>query len=79
MFGRVAIRLGIGPHSSVCFIFPTLFIFITYSIEGIQALAHISRSVLYTFAVYKAISLHTCVVMATKPVHRLQIRPEVHN
>jgi len=36
---------------------------------------------LYAFAAYKAISLHTCGnnVTATKPVHRLQIRPTVHN
>ena len=44
------------------------------AIQRIQALADISRSVLYAFAVYKAISLRTCVVIATKPVHRLQIR-----
>jgi len=44
--------------------------------------ADISRSALYAFAVYKAISLHrayVCVVIATKPVHRFQIRPIVHN
>ena len=47
--------------------------------EPVQALADISRSALYAFAVYKAIRLHTCVVIATKPVHRLQIRPKVHS
>jgi len=49
------------------------------AIERAQALADISRLALYAFAVYKAISLHTCMVIATKPVHRLQIRPIVHN
>jgi len=37
--------------------------------QTVQALADISRSALYAFAVYKAISLRTCVVIATKPVH----------
>jgi len=51
------------------------------TIERLQALADISRSALYTFAVYKAIILHKCVVIATKPVNRLQIRPSpmLHN
>jgi len=49
------------------------------AIERVQALADISRSALYAFAVYKAISLHTCIVIATKPVHRLQIHPIMHN
>jgi len=49
------------------------------AIERVQALADISPSALYAFAVYKAISLHTCVVIATKPVHRLQIRPILYN
>jgi len=31
-------------------------------IERVQALADISRSALYAIAVYKAISLHTCVL-----------------
>jgi len=47
--------------------------------EREQAHADISRSALYAFAVYiavyMAISLH--VVIATKPVHRLQISPIV--
>ena len=47
--------------------------------ERVQTLADISGAALYAFAVYKAISLHTFVVIATKPVHRLQIRPKVHN
>ena len=47
------------------------------SIERVQTLADISRSALYAFAVYKAISLHTCVVIATKPVHRLH-RLQIH-
>ena len=38
---------------------------------------------LYAFAVYKAMSLqkltYEYVVIATKPVHRVQIRPIVHN
>jgi len=41
------------------------------AIERVQALADISRSTLYAFAVYKAI-------LPTKPVHLLQIRPIVH-
>jgi len=43
----------------------------------VQALADISRSALYLLAVYKLASVY--VVTATKPVHRLQIRPIVHN
>jgi len=31
-------------------------------IERVQALANISRSALYAFAMYKAISLHTCML-----------------
>jgi len=45
----------------------------------VQALADISHSALYALAVYKSISLHMCVVIATKPVHRLQIRQTVYN
>jgi len=40
-----------------------------------HAHADISRSTLYAFAVYKAMY----VVIATKPVHRLQIRLIVHH
>jgi len=46
------------------------------AIERVQALADIWRSAPYAFAVYKkAISLHTWVVIATKPVRR----PTVHS
>jgi len=49
-------------------------------IERVQALDDISRSALYAFAVCKAtMCTYVCVVIATKPVHRLQIRPPVHN
>jgi len=47
--------------------------------ERIQALADISCSALYAFAVYKAGSLHVCVVIAMKPAYPLQICPIVHN
>ena len=43
----------------------------TTGIQRVQALADILRSPLYAFAAY--------VVTTTKPVHRLQIRPIVHN
>jgi len=48
------------------------------AIEQAQALGDISHSQLYAFAVYKTIS-NVCAVIATKPVHRLQICPTVHN
>jgi len=48
------------------------------SIERVQALADIPRSALYAFAVYKELT-HVYVVIATKPVHRLQIRAILHN
>ena len=32
------------------------------AIEGVQALADILHSALYAFGVYKAISLHTCML-----------------
>jgi len=51
----------------------------TFTQERVEALADISRSALYAFAVYKAISLQVYVIIVTKPVHRLQIRPTVHN
>ena len=47
------------------------------AIQRVQALADISRSAVYEFAVYKLTYVH--VVIATKPVHRLQICPIVHN
>ena len=50
-------------------------------IQRVQALADISRSALYAFAVYMAgyKLAYVYVVVATKPMHRLQIRPTVHN
>jgi len=42
-----------------------------------QALADISRSALYAFTMYKLTYVY--FVIATKPVHRLQIRQIVHN
>jgi len=47
--------------------------------EPVQALADISRSALCAFAVYRAISLHRCVVTAMKPVLRSRIRQTVQN
>jgi len=37
------------------------------AIDRVQALADISCSALYAFALYKAVSLHTCAPMATSP------------
>jgi len=48
------------------------------AIERVQALADISRSALYAFAVYKAIT-YVYVVTSTKLVRRLQIRLIVRN
>jgi len=47
--------------------------------EQVQPLAHNSCSALYALAVYKAISLHVCVVIATKPMHQLQTQMAVAN
>jgi len=44
-----------------------------------QASTNTRRYFAFTFAVYKAISLHVYVVIATKHVQRLHIRPTVHN
>ena len=33
------------------------------AIERVQALANISHLVLYTFAVYKAVGLHNCILL----------------
>jgi len=46
-------------------------------IERVQALTDISCLVLYASAVHKATK--TCVVIAMKPTHQLQIHPIVHN
>jgi len=46
--------------------------------QSAQALADISHLVLYAFATYSNKHIYACVVITTKPVHRLQIRPIVH-
>jgi len=48
-------------------------------IQRVRALADISRSALYAFAMRGHKLTYAYVVIATKQVHRLQIRPIVHN
>ena len=68
-------RVNEGSHSLPAI--PHVYPQVEPAIDRVQALADISRSALYVFAVYKLTYVY--VVIATKPVHRLQIRPIVHN